>query len=39
MVGIHNGHLKVAVTLAPEKGKVKAAVLKVLAAALGIRHS
>ena len=39
MVGIHNGHLKVAVTLATEKGKSNAAILKVLAAALGIRRS
>ncbi len=39
VVGIHNGHLKVAVTLAPEKGKANAAILKVLAAVLGIRRS
>lgn len=37
--GIHDGCLKVAVTEAPEKGKANKAIIKVLAAALGLKKS
>lgn len=39
LAGVHAGRLKVAVTAAPEKGKANAAVLDVLAAALGLKRS
>lgn len=37
--GVHDGRLKVSVTQAPEKGKANREVLKLLAAALGVRRS
>ncbi len=39
VTGVHDGRLKVAVTQAAEKGKANAALVKVLAAALGIKKS
>lgn len=39
LAGIHAGRLKVAVTAAPAKGKANAAVLEVLAEALGLKRS
>lgn len=39
LLGEHDGRLKVAVTQAPEKGKANAAILKLLAGALGLRRS
>lgn len=39
VVGVHGGRLKVAVTAAPEQGKANAALLKVLAKALGLKRS
>lgn len=39
LLGIHAGRLKVAVTAAPEKGKANAAVLDLLAGALGLKRS
>lgn len=37
--GVHAGHLKVAVTAAPEKGKANKALAQVLAKQLGLRKS
>ena len=39
IVGIYDGRLKVTVTQAPEKGKANAAIAKLLAKKLGIKHS
>jgi uncharacterized protein len=39
VTGEHDGRLKVAVTEAPEKGKANKAIVKVLAAALGLKKS
>lgn len=39
LLGVHAGRLKVAVTAAPEKGKANAAVLGLLAEALGLKRS
>ncbi len=39
ILGEHAGSLKVGVTVAPEKGKANAAILEVLADALGCRSS
>lgn len=39
IVGVHAGRLKVAVTQAPEKGKANTALVKVLAADLGLKRS
>lgn len=39
VVGEHGGALKVAVTAAPEKGKANAAVVELLAKALGVPKS
>ena len=39
LAGTHDGRLKVAVTQAPEQGKANNALVKVLAAALGLRRS
>ena len=37
MTGVHDGALKVAVSEAPEKGKATAAIIRVLADAIGIK--
>lgn len=37
--GVHAGHLKVAVTAAPEKGKANKALVEVIAKQLGLRKS
>lgn len=39
LTGIHDGALKVAVCQAPEKGKATAAILEVVARALGLKKS
>lgn len=39
ITGIHDGRLKVAVTQVAEKGKANAAIVEVLATALGLRSS
>jgi len=39
IVGVHAGRLKIAVTQAPEKGKANEAIVKVLAAAVGLKKS
>jgi uncharacterized protein (TIGR00251 family) len=39
VVGVHDGRLKVAVTQVAERGKANAAVLDVLAEAIGLRSS
>ena len=39
ITGQHDGALKVSVTQAPEKGKANKALVKVLAAALGLKNS
>jgi uncharacterized protein (TIGR00251 family) len=39
LAGVHAGRLKVAVTAAPEKGRANAALLEVLADALGLKRS
>lgn len=39
IIGTHDGRLKVAVTVAPEKGKATAAVLAVIAEALRLKRS
>jgi len=39
LLGVHDGRLKAAVTAAPEKGKANAAVLNLLAKALGLKRS
>ncbi|MGL4943905.1 MAG: DUF167 domain-containing protein [Thermoguttaceae bacterium] len=35
--GVHDGHLKVSVTTAPERGKANAAILALLAEACGVK--
>ena len=37
LTGIYDGHLKISVTVPPEKGKANAAVLKLLATELGLK--
>ncbi len=39
VVGVHAGRLKVAVTVAPERGKANEAILKLLAKSLGVKRS